>query len=85
MALDILGRIAQLIEDQSEELLAEWRTQVRALPAAKNLDVPTLNDHIPLLLDELVTAFRIESGLVAVESELGVGSTFRITLPGRKK
>jgi two-component system phosphate regulon sensor histidine kinase PhoR len=42
-------------------LLARWRKQVRQLPSATNLDIPTLNDHIPVLLDELVTAFRANS------------------------
>jgi two-component system phosphate regulon sensor histidine kinase PhoR len=39
-----------------------WRAQVRALPAARTLDVPTLNDHIPLLLTELANAMRSGSG-----------------------
>lgn len=34
-------------------LLAEWREEVRKLAAAHDLDVPTLNDHIPDLLEEL--------------------------------
>jgi signal transduction histidine kinase len=38
-------------------LLSQWRTQVRQLPSAKHLDTPTLNDHIPALLEELATAF----------------------------
>jgi len=42
-------------------LLSEWRTLVRELPSAKNLDVPTLNDHIPQLLDELAGALRSRS------------------------
>jgi signal transduction histidine kinase len=39
-------------------LLARWREQVRELPSAKHLDTPTLNDHVPGLLDELATAFQ---------------------------
>lgn len=39
-------------------MLAQWRAQVRQLPSAKDLDTPTLNDHIPELLDELATAFE---------------------------
>lgn len=35
--------------------------QVRSLPAAQNLNVPTLNDHIPDLLRELVSALRTRS------------------------
>ncbi len=47
-----------------------WREEVRALPAAKNLDVPTLNDHIPLLLKELATALRAGSSESIAESLL---------------
>lgn len=58
VAIDILDELAQLIERERETLLAVWRAQIRALPAARNLDVPTLNDHIPDLLAELVIALR---------------------------
>lgn len=34
---------------------------MRELPSAQGLDVPTLNDHIPSLLQELVAALRTES------------------------
>jgi two-component system, OmpR family, phosphate regulon sensor histidine kinase PhoR len=56
MAIDVLDDLAQLIESGPDALLAEWRMQVRALPAARNLDAPTLNDHIPSLLAELAMA-----------------------------
>jgi two-component system phosphate regulon sensor histidine kinase PhoR len=59
--IDVLDKLAQLIESDREALLIAWRTQVRALPAAKDLDVPTLNDHIPDLLTELATALRTPS------------------------
>jgi two-component system, OmpR family, phosphate regulon sensor histidine kinase PhoR len=51
-------KLGVLIKEQQETLLVEWRQQVRQLPAAKNLDTPTLNDHIPSLLDELSKALR---------------------------
>ncbi|MET0380025.1 MAG: HAMP domain-containing sensor histidine kinase [Spongiibacteraceae bacterium] len=53
-----LAKLAALIIDQRSSLLADWRQQVRELPSAKHLDTPTLNDHIPQLLDELADAFR---------------------------
>lgn len=62
MAIDILDELAQLIEHERDALLAEWRAQVRVLPAARDLDVPTLNDHIPQLLAELASALRARSG-----------------------
>jgi len=61
VASDILEEFAQLIEHESEVLLALWRTQVREMSAARDLDVPTLNDHIPLLLAELANALRTGS------------------------
>jgi signal transduction histidine kinase len=45
--------LAALIRRERDSLLAQWRQEVRQLSVAHNLDVPTLNDHIPDLLDEL--------------------------------
>lgn len=61
MANGDFDRLAALIEKEQSALLAHWREQVRRLPSAKHLDTPTLNDHIPLLLVELATAFRLVS------------------------
>src|SRR5690242_19847317 len=62
MPIGILDDLAQLIDTHREALLATWRAQIRELPSAKNLDAPTLNDHIPDLLAELATALRAGSG-----------------------
>ena len=70
MAIDILDEIARLIERERDALLAVWREQVRALPAARNLDVPTLNDHIPQLLEELASALRAGSDETIAEAVL---------------
>jgi two-component system phosphate regulon sensor histidine kinase PhoR len=35
---------------------------VRELPSAQHLDVPTLNDHVPQLIDELAAALQARSG-----------------------
>jgi signal transduction histidine kinase len=53
-----LPELANLVEQRRKELLDEWRRQVRALPSAAHLDTPTLNDHIPALIDELVASLR---------------------------
>lgn len=53
-----LDQLAILLEQKHESMMAEWRAQVRELPAAKHLDTPTLNDHIPSLLVELRQALR---------------------------
>lgn len=61
MTVDVLDKLAQLVERERDALLASWRAQVRALPAARDLDAPTLNDHIPHLLAELASALRAGS------------------------
>src|SRR6185369_12318484 len=52
----LLKQFAAMVQQQRDELLQEWRRKVSLLPAAKNLDTPTLNDHIPHLFDELALA-----------------------------
>lgn len=51
-------------------MLTLWRAQVCKLPSARALDTPTLNDHIPHLLAELVTAFRSGSDETIAEAFL---------------
>ena len=51
-----LHKLADLLRGHRAELLATWRREVRRLPAARDLDVPTLNDHIPDVLEELADA-----------------------------
>jgi two-component system phosphate regulon sensor histidine kinase PhoR len=58
MSLQNLDKLAALIKGERAGLLSRWREQVRLLPSAKHLDTPTLNDHVPRLLDELATALR---------------------------
>jgi signal transduction histidine kinase len=65
-----LGALASSIERERETLLACWRKQVRALPSARHLDVPTLNDHVPALLDELIAALRSASEKTIPEAVL---------------
>ncbi len=56
-----LDKLAELIESESETLLARWRQQLRQLESARHLDTPTLNDHIPQFLRELVAALKSAS------------------------
>lgn len=74
MAINILDELAQLIEHEHDALLAVWRAQVRALPAARDLDVLTLNDHIPHLLAELASALRAGSDEGIAQALLDDGS-----------
>lgn len=57
-----LDALAALVKHERQALLSEWRQQVRALPSARALDTPTLNDHIPGLLDELALALAAHAG-----------------------
>ncbi len=59
--LPIISQLAALIRRESGALLKQWRAQVRELPSARHLDMPTLNDHIPQLLEELATALTVRS------------------------
>ena len=73
MRTDVRTSLAQLIEQEQEDLLARWRRAVRELPSAHALDTPTLNDHIPLLLVELAAALRSRSEDTIAEA-LATGS-----------
>jgi len=56
-----LVRLAALIQLHRDELLSRWRQQLRKLASARHLDTPTLNDHIPQFLDELVATLQTGS------------------------
>jgi two-component system phosphate regulon sensor histidine kinase PhoR len=53
-----LNVLAALIHQNRDAVLSRWRDQVRELPSARVLDTPTLNDHMPGLLDELIAALE---------------------------
>ena len=61
MTINVLDQLAALVKQERQALLSRWRQQVRQLPSARQLDVPTLNDHIPGLLDELAAALQSKS------------------------
>jgi len=54
--------LARLIQSERDTLLARWRKAVKKLPSARTLDNPTLEDHIPTLVDDLVLALQVHSG-----------------------
>jgi two-component system, OmpR family, phosphate regulon sensor histidine kinase PhoR len=70
MAHSDLGTLSELIRKEREVLLGQWREQVKALPSASRLDTPTLNDHIPGLLEELATAMSTGSDETIAEALL---------------
>jgi hypothetical protein len=53
LSTENLHALAALIRRERDTLLARWREEVRQLAGAHELDVPTLNNHIPDLLEEL--------------------------------
>ncbi len=61
MKMRNLEQLAALIKHEKDTLLSRWRQQVRQLPSAKHLDTPALNDHVPDLLEELVTELLVAS------------------------
>ena len=50
--------LAELILARREELLGLWRTEVRQLPSAAQLDTPTLTDMMPEVLNALADTLR---------------------------
>jgi signal transduction histidine kinase len=63
-----LDKLAALIRQESPALLLRWRQQVRELPSARHLDIPTLNDHMPGVLGELAKALESHSDQTIAES-----------------
>lgn len=58
MSLQNLHKLAALLRDQRDALITTWRVQVRQLPSARHLDVPTLDDHVPPLIEGLARALE---------------------------
>jgi len=56
-----LDKLAALLRRERDALLVQWRQQVRALPSAQHLDAPTLNDHLPQLIEEVAAALQARS------------------------
>lgn len=67
MSIENLDALAALIRRERDTLLAEWQQEVRRLPVAHNLDAPTLNDHIPDLLEELACELEVCSDETMIE------------------
>ena len=64
----VLAKLATLIRRDLAPLLAQWRQEVRGLPSAEHLDAPTLNDHIPALLEELAEALATKADETIAEA-----------------
>lgn len=68
IAIDVLEHLARIIEQDRDALLGQWREQVGHLLSARSLDTPTLNDHIPIFLQELADALRCGSDRTIAEA-----------------
>lgn len=68
MTTIVISKLAELIRLKKDAVLKRWRDDVRKLPSAAHLDIPTLNDHIPQLLDELAMALEQPSEQTIVEA-----------------
>jgi two-component system phosphate regulon sensor histidine kinase PhoR len=60
--------LARLIQSERETLISRWREAVKKLPSARELDNPTLEDHIPTLVDDLILALRVHPGETIAEA-----------------
>ncbi len=54
---DSVTNLGVRIRNHKLDILTEWRRRVLLLEASRNLDLPTLNDHIPVLIDDIARAF----------------------------
>ena len=67
-------RLATLIEEERNTLLAQWRAQVSRLPSAQGLDTPTIEDHVPALLDDLANCWRTSTDKTIADTVLAGNS-----------
>lgn len=74
MTMIDLGKLARVLDQERDAVLALWRQRVRQLPSAAHLDTPTLDDHIPGLLREVVEA-------LATRSEAEIADTLQAGTP----
>ena len=63
-----LDELAALIRRERGTIVGDWRRQVSQLPAAKHVDTPTLDDHIPGFLTELSDALQSSEGETIVDA-----------------
>lgn len=66
------SELATFFRQMREEILTRWRNEVRRLPGAEGLDQPTLTDHIPDLLEEIIADLaQAREGPIGAEHVLG--------------
>jgi signal transduction histidine kinase len=65
----VLQQLSEVLLEEQEAILAEWRARVTRIPAAVRLDTPALNDHMPRFLRELAQALRRSESAAACAIE----------------
>lgn len=64
--------LAEFYRSKRAQIIANWRVEAGKLESAKTLDQPTLTDHIPDLLDEIIADLALDrDGPIAVEHAKG--------------
>ena len=63
---------AEILDSRREQVLAEWRKRLRTIERAESLDNPTLNDHIPSLLDVISLSLRQQRAVLPDEMNMSV-------------
>jgi two-component system, OmpR family, phosphate regulon sensor histidine kinase PhoR len=58
MTTSTLNILSNLIRGDSELILREWTLRVLRIPSAREVDRPTLLDHMPMLIEELSTKLK---------------------------
>ena len=56
---DSVTELGVKLRAHKQDILREWRRRVLLLESAQTLDLPTLNDHIPVLIDDIAEAFIV--------------------------
>ena len=54
-----LEKLARALVEERVAIMARWREEVRLLDSAKHLNLPALNDHMPIWLGEVAEALRM--------------------------
>ncbi|MDB6139377.1 MAG: sasA [Verrucomicrobiaceae bacterium] len=71
---DQLAVLAIVLNEHKATLIARWLAVISSLPGAANLSGPTLRDHIPQFIDEMIAAIARRNEAVIGRS--GAGSPF---------
>ncbi len=69
--MKVLEQLSTILHEERDALLRDWRERVLAIPAARRLGAPALEDHMPGFVEELARAVA-SAGPGAREAAPGV-------------